>query len=48
MIRKNVKKEYLNDDKLRRKLDELYEYGSTELFIEIVLQVIKQYQINLN
>ncbi|WP_446684753.1 IS1634 family transposase [Cyanobacterium sp. IPPAS B-1200] len=48
LLGKEVKKEYLNDDKLGRSLDELYEYGLSNLFIEIVIEVIKKYQIKSN
>jgi transposase len=48
LLGKKVKKEYLNDDKLGRTLDELYEYGLTELFVEIVIGVIKKYQIEVD
>ena len=45
LLGKRVKTEYLNDDKLGRTLDELYRYGLTDLFILIVLETIKKYQI---
>ena len=48
LLGKGVKTEYLNDDKLGRTLDELYQYGLTDLFIFIVLESIKKYQIQIN
>jgi transposase len=46
LIGKGVKSEYLNDDKLGRVLDEIYELGLSQLFIEIVLGVIKTFKID--
>ena len=48
LLGKGVKTEYLNDDKLGRTLDELYQYGLTDLFIFIVLETIKKYEIQIN
>ena len=48
LLGKGVKSKYLNDDKLGRTLDKLYEYDVTNLFIEIVLSVIKKFQIEVN
>ena len=42
-----VKSEYFNDDKLGRVLDKIYELGLTQLFIEIVLVVIKTFKIDI-
>lgn len=42
-----VKAEYLNDDKLGRVLDELYAAGIGEIFIEVVLAVVKIYSIEI-
>jgi transposase len=41
----NIKSEYLNDDKLGRVMDKLYEYGLTRLFVEIVLVTINKFKI---
>ncbi len=46
LIGEGVKSEYLNDDKLGRVLDEIYKIGLTQLFIEIVLGVIKTFEID--
>ena len=40
-----IKSEYLNDDKIGRVMDEMYKMGLDGLFIEIVLSVIKKFQI---
>ncbi len=45
LIGVEVKPEYLNDDKLGRVMDELYEIGIGEIFVEIALSVLKKYQI---
>ena len=48
LLGNNVKTEYLNDDKLGRVLDQLYEYGLTNLFMEIVISTIKKFEIQIN
>lgn len=40
-----VKSEYINDDKIGRVMDKLYKYGLNNLFIEIVLCMIKKFKI---
>ena len=45
LIGVGVKPEYLNDDKLGRVMDELYAIGIGEIFVEVVLEVLKKYQI---
>lgn len=47
LLGKGIKKEYLNDDKLGRVMDEIYKLGLTQLFVEIVLVVIKTFKIDL-
>jgi len=47
LLGKGIKKEYLNDDKLGRVMDEIYQLGLTQLFVEIVLVVIKTFKIDL-
>jgi transposase len=42
----DVKKEYLNDDKIGRVMDKLYKYGLNNLFIEIGLSVINKFKID--
>ena len=44
-IGKDVKTEYFNDDKLGRVLDELYPRGLNEIFMSIVLEAVKSYQL---
>ena len=39
-----VTPEHLNDDVLVRTLDRIYEYGSTELFNKMVMEVMKKFQ----
>lgn len=46
LLGENVKSEYLNDDKLGRVMDEIYEIGLTNLFLEIVLKVLNNFEIN--
>ena len=45
LIGKGVKTEYFNDDKLGRVLDELYPRGLNEVFMSIVLEAVKIYQL---
>ena len=47
LIGEGVKSEYLNDDKLGRVLDKIYKLGLTQLFVEIVLVVIKTFKIEI-
>ena len=42
-----VKAEYLNDDRLGKVLDKVYEIGLNQIFVSIVLEVIKKYQLKL-
>ncbi len=46
LLGKDIKAEELNDDKLGRVMDKLYNYGLSELFLIIVLEVIRKYQIS--
>ena len=48
LLGQEVKAEYLNDDRLGRVLDKIYEIGLNQIFISIVLEVIKKYQLNLD
>lgn len=45
LLGSQIKSEYLNDDKIGRVMDEIYELGLTNIFIEIVLLVIKKFNI---
>ena len=40
-----MKTEYFNEDKLGRVLDELYRRGLNEIFMSIVLEAVKIYQL---
>ncbi|WP_430639844.1 IS1634-like element ISCwa1 family transposase [Crocosphaera watsonii WH 8501] len=47
LLGERIKPDYLNDDKIGRVMDELYKYGLNDIFIEVVLEVIKQFKIDL-
>ena len=40
-----IKTDYINDDKIGRVMDELYKHGLNDIFIEVVLSVIKKFKI---
>lgn len=42
-----IKSDYINDDKIGRVMDKLYKYGLNKIFMEIVLSVVKKFQIDL-
>jgi transposase len=42
-----IKADYINDDKIGRVMDKLYKYGLNKIFMEIVLSVVKKFQIDL-
>ena len=46
LLGEEVENSYLNDDKIGRVMDDLYKQGLTNLFIEIVLSVIKKFNIS--
>ncbi|MBF2017354.1 MAG: IS1634 family transposase [Rivularia sp. T60_A2020_040] len=46
LLGEDIESGYLNDDKIGRVMDKLYKYGLNNLFIEIVLSVIKKFQID--
>ncbi len=46
LLGSGVKSDYINDDKIGRVMDKLYKYGLNNLFIEIVLSVIKKFNID--
>jgi transposase len=48
LLGKGVKPEHLNDDKLARVLDKLYEAGLTSLFVEVALQAANQEGIKID
>jgi transposase len=45
LLGEDVESDYINDDKIGRIMDKLYKYGLNNLFIEIVLLVIKKFKI---
>ncbi len=45
LLGKDITPSALNDDVVGRTLDAIYEYGATELFNEIILQVMKTFSI---
>ncbi|EAM49229.1 IS1634-like element ISCwa1 family transposase [Crocosphaera watsonii WH 8501] len=47
LLGERIKPDYLNDDKIGRVMDELYKYGLNDIFIEVVLEVIKKFEIDL-
>ena len=47
LLEEGVKSEYINDDKIGRVMDRLYKYGLNKIFREIVLSVVKKFQIEL-
>ncbi|WP_430639664.1 IS1634-like element ISCwa1 family transposase [Crocosphaera watsonii WH 8501] len=47
LLGERIKPDYLNDDKIGRVMDELYKYGLNDIFIEVVLEVIKKIKIDL-
>ncbi|WP_430639688.1 IS1634-like element ISCwa1 family transposase [Crocosphaera watsonii WH 8501] len=47
LLGERIKPDYLNDDKIGRVIDELYKYGLNDIFIEVVLEVIKKFKIDL-
>ena len=44
-IGKDVKTEYFNDDKLGRVLDKLYRRGLNQIFMSVVLEAVKIYEL---
>jgi transposase len=46
LLGSGVESDYINDDKIGRVMDKLYKYGLNNLFIEIVLSVIKKFKID--
>ncbi len=48
LLGKEIKPEYLNEHKIGRVMDKLYNYGLSELFLLIALAAAKKYQINLD
>jgi transposase len=47
LLGEGIKADYLNDDKIGRVMDELYKYGLNSLFLEVVLEVIRKFEIQI-
>ena len=47
LLGSGVESNYINDDKIGRVMDKLYCYGLNSLFIEIVLSVMKKFEIDV-
>ena len=47
LLGEDVESDYINDDKIGRVMDKLYKHGLNNLFIEIILSVIKKFQIDI-
>ena len=45
LLGEEIKTDYINDDKIGRVMDELYKHGLNDIFIEVVLSVIKKFKI---
>ena len=48
LIGKGISPEHLNDDRIGRIMDKLYEKGLSSLFLIIALAVVKKYHINID
>jgi transposase len=48
LIGKGIKAEYLNDSRLGRVLEQLYEYGVSLLFIKIALVMVERFGIKIS
>jgi transposase len=48
LIGEGIKAEYLNDDKIGRVMDKLYEKGLSSIFLMIALAVVQKYQLLTN
>lgn len=48
LIGPGAKAEYFNDDRLGRVLDQLYRKGLNEVFVSVVLEAVKIYQLELD
>ncbi len=48
LLGKEIKAEYLNDDKIGRVMDKLYEKGLSSVFLMIALSVVQNYQLLTN
>lgn len=47
LLGEGVEAHHLNDDRLGRVLDELYEVGTTAFFLKVALQAVKRFEIDI-
>jgi transposase len=47
LLGEGIKAEYLNDDRLGRVLENLYEKGLNQIFVSIIMEVVKKYEIEV-
>ena len=48
LLGEGVRPEHLNDDRLGRVLDKLYQAGLTEIFVRVALQAARQFGVKMN
>ena len=48
LLGQEIKAEYLNDDRLGRVLDKMYDVGLNQIFMLVVIEIIKKYQLKLD
>ena len=48
LLGQEIKAEYLNDDRLGRVLDKMYEVGLNQIFTLVAIEIIKKYQLKLD
>lgn len=48
LLGEGVRPEHLNDDRLGRVLDKLYQAGLTEVFVTVALQAARQFGVKMN
>ncbi len=48
LLGQEIKAEYLNDDRLGRVLDKMYELGLNQIFMLVVIEILKKYQLKLD
>jgi hypothetical protein len=48
LLGQEIKAEYLNDDRLGRVLDKMYEVGLNQIFMLVVIEIIKKYELKLD
>ncbi len=47
LLGQGIKSQYINDDKIGRVMDELFEFGLNNIFLEIVLTTLKKFEIQI-